>query len=147
MSDFISDDRLFLIGIYPCQLTRIEGGAYETMIYYDSLNDHAIWAVVYYRNEPSYPITHVFHFDEKERAEMYRSIVEPSTPLKSLGGQSPSMPLSYAEYQQWKLASGLSDFDPNRAYVVDDTNRRDLIIQTEEQLRANFNHIKDALNL
>ena len=127
------DDRLFLTSVYPGRCTRIEDGYIETVILYDQIPSDSIWVVIYYRNLPRFPIVGTYHFKNKEDALRYKSIIEPTTPLKSLGGKPPSSPMNFQDYVKWKSSQGFLDFHPDRAYTEGGENRREIIIQTQEQ--------------
>ena len=133
------DDRLFLTGVSPCTVKKKEDGLYQTTILYDEMPDDPWWVVVDYQNEPRFKIVGVSHFKEEDTAIRFRELVEPTTPLRSLGGKPPSSPLSYSDFVNWKNSEGLMDFHPDRAYttvVKGGNNRSELIYQSEEQFMS-----------
>ena len=131
--DELFDDRLFLTSVYPGQIKKTDEGYIETIILYDQTPPDAIWIAIYYRNLPRFPIVGTYHFKSKEDALRYQSIVEPTTPLKSLGGEPPSSPMSFPDYVKWKTSNGFLDFHPDRAYTAGGVNRHEIIIQTKMQ--------------
>jgi len=56
------------------------------------------WVVVTRRNHQGLPPIRVDEFRSKEEAVEYIKKIEPTTPLISLGGKSPTKPLSYEDY-------------------------------------------------
>jgi len=136
MLEDLFDDRLFLTGVSPCKIKKIEDGFYQTTIFYDEIPGEAWWVVVDYKNEPGFSIVGVSHFKDEDTAIRFREFVEPTTPLRSLGGKPPSSPLSFADYVNKKNSQGFIDFHPDRAYtsvVKGRSNRSELIYQSEEQ--------------
>jgi len=56
------------------------------------------WIVVTRRNHQGFPPIRVDEFKSKEEAIEYIKKIETTTPLISLGGKSPTKPLSYEDY-------------------------------------------------
>jgi len=146
MLENLLDDRLFLTGVFPCEIKKLEDGVHQTKILYDDTPENTWWVVVDYKNETSYPIVGVLHFKEKDMANRYRELVEPTTPLRSLGGKPPSTPLSYPDFVKWKTSHGFTDFHPDHAstsVIRGGTNRAELIYQTKEQFRSGLKKVNE----
>jgi len=144
-NDQLFDDRLFLTSVYAGQVEKTEDGYIVTKIQYDQVPPGAIWIVNYYRNVPQFPIVGTYHFQHKEDALKYLSIVEPTTPLQSLGGRSPSIPISFPDYVKWKTSKGFLDFHPDRAFSSGGENRGETIFQTQEQFDAGLRKTHQTL--
>ena len=146
MSDeVLFDDRLFLVSIFAEHIIKNAEGHIETKIHFDQEPPEPIWIVVYYRNQPYFPIFGTYHFANQDDALRYKAIVEPTTPLKSLGGTSPSCPMKYPDYVNWKKLNGFSDFSPDRVYTPGGENRREIIMQTQEQYNAGLRKVSETL--
>lgn len=139
------DDRLFLTGVYPCKVRKNDDGFIATEVLYDQEPESTLWVVVFFQNMPRFPISTLRHFSTKSEALRFCEIVEPSTPLESLGGKAPRVPLSYGDYVKWKTSNGLLDFHPDRAYTPGGGNRREMVLQTEEQFAHGLRIAKSTL--
>lgn len=126
--EMYNDDRLFVL--YVCRGTRRElaNGAIESKIYHDEPPADSNWCVVTFRNTPRYKAFRVDHFGTLDEAEAYRRFNEPLTPRISLGGMSPSPPLSYAAYSEWKHTEALREYD-HRLLFRGGMDRREIITQ------------------
>lgn len=132
------DDRLFVLYLCPSRVEIEDGkdGAVWTTIYHQNPpNDH-LWSVVTYRNCGRYPLYRIDSFYNKEDAEAYMKTIEPETPLISLGGKTPDMPLSYDAYVEWKRENNLKDYDWQSLYSAGGTNAQERVGQTKEQFKG-----------
>src|SRR3989338_2081394 len=91
------DDRLFVMYLCKGKVDPESDGLIATTIYHDSAPDEYIWCAVTYRNSNRYPLYRIDSFYKKDDAIAYIKLVEPETPLISLGGQSQKNPLSYED--------------------------------------------------
>lgn len=131
------DDRLFVL--YLCK-GKVEidsnDGVVATTIYHEQAPEDHIWCVASYRNCNRYPLYRIDSFYKKEAAEAYIRAVEQETPLISLGGKSPELPLSYEAYVEWKSVNGLKEYDWKSLYSKDGKNASERILQTIGQFKG-----------
>jgi hypothetical protein len=125
------DDRLFVL--YLCKGTVEMSDMVTTTLYHNNAPDDHIWCVVTYRNTHRYPLYRVDSFHKKEDAEKYLRVIEPQTPLISLGGKSPTLPLPYDEYAAWKDMYKYNDYDWKKLYLHNGTRQAERILQAREQ--------------
>jgi len=132
------DDRLFVL--YLCkgkvEIEPESDGVVWTRIYHEKAPDDYVWCVVTYRNYNRYPLYQVDSFYKKEDAEQYIKSIEPETPLISLGGNPPEIPLSYEEYSEWKIENNFKDYDWKSLYSPDGTNASESVGQTKDQFKG-----------
>jgi len=130
------DDRLFVLYLCKGKVDPESDGLIATTIYHEQAPEKHIWLVVTYRNCHRYPLYRIDHFYKKEDAISYIKLIEPETPLVSLGGVSPKPPLSYKEYLSWKDANNFKDYDWQSLYSSDRANAFEVIYQTKEQFKG-----------
>ncbi len=105
-----NDDRIFVVFISKC--TRSEDDEFiTTKIHHEANLPNAKWCVATFRNVERYSAYRVDHFDSELAAKQYLEVIEPETPLISLNGKSPEIPLSFNEYSEWKKNNHLKDYD------------------------------------
>ena len=139
------DDRLFILHL--CR-GRIEGdvdGTVNTTFFHEGGSDDLTWCLATYRNCVGYPLVSLNHFETKNDALKYNSIVEPTVPLISLNGQSRNPPLSYDNHSKWKRREGLPDYDYRKVYSPGGENHRELVIQSKEQFLKNKQKVISTL--
>ncbi len=131
------DDRMFVLGVWPMRLAKDAEDNHQSVVFYDTTPPQpSLWAVVTYQNVEGYPVAGINHFDSEQMARAYKTGVEPSIPLTSLGGQSPTSPMSLEDYAAWKAEHKFQDFDPDKAPRLTGEDRGDIIVQTMEQFTA-----------
>ena len=136
------DDRLFLLHL--CLGTfEMEGDTVTTTIYHENPPPDAKWCLVTYRNCDNYPAFSVLHFESKDDAVVYMESLEPTTPLVSHAGQSPTW--SRESYLKWKTDAGLQGYDYRRCYQPGGKNAREFILQTRNQFLASEEQTKQRL--
>ena len=109
------DDRMFVLGVWPMRLAKDAEDNHQSVVFYDTTPPQpSLWAVVTYQNVEGYPVAGINHFDSEQMARAYKTGVEPSIPLTSLGGQSPTSPMSLEDYAAWKAEHKFQEFDPDR---------------------------------
>jgi hypothetical protein len=141
------DDRMFIMGVWPVRLAKDAEDNHQTVIFYDAQPPQpSLWAVVTYHNVDGYPLAGINHFDREDMARAYKAGIEPSIPLTSLGGQSPSAPMSIEDYAAWKAEHHLGDFDPDKAPRLQGKDRGDIVTQTKEQFIAGLEQVGRAMN-
>ena len=64
-------------------------------------------------------------FSAREKAEEYQMIIEPTTPLVSLGGEQSRM--SYDRFVDWKNQQGLQEYDYKKMYLPGGENHMETI--------------------
>jgi hypothetical protein len=126
--DEYHDDRIFVLHICRCTAESSTDDTTSTTVYHDSAPADARWCVITLRNTRHYPAVRADNFDSYHAARTYLEQVEPTTPLVSLGGSSPQIPLPYDAFAKWKAEHDLSEYDPSSIYAAGDTNRREILI-------------------
>ena len=139
------DDRLFVLSLCRGRIQSGPEGTVETTILHESNADDLIWCLATYRNCQKFPLVSLIHFESKDDATKYATLIEPSVPLISLNGRSPNPTPSYSHYVKWKRDNGMSDFDYKKAHSPGGENPRELIIQTEEQFLQSKQKVATAL--
>jgi len=129
------DDRLFVLYLCKGKVELESDGLIATTIYHDSAPADYIWCVVTYKNFNRYPLYRIDSFYKKDDAIAYIKLIEPETPLISLGGKLPQPPLSYQDYVAWKKKNNLKDYDWKSLFTSDGSNARETIYQTREQFK------------
>jgi hypothetical protein len=128
---------MFVLGVWPMRLAKDAEDNHQSVVFYDTTPPQpSLWAVVTYQNVEGYPVAGINHFDSEQMARAYKTGVEPSIPLTSLGGQSPTSPMSLEDYAAWKAEHKFQDFDPDKAPRLTGEDRGDIIVQTMEQFTA-----------
>ena len=122
------DDRMFVLHCCKCTVAELPEGAVETTIYHEEAPPDHGWCVATYRNTGRCPIYRVDPFESASGARRHIEGVEPQTPLVSLGGRSPIVPLSYPQFVAWKNDNGLKDYDYAAMYTPGGSNAREIII-------------------
>lgn len=136
------DDRMFVLGVWPVRVAKDPEDNHQSVIFYDTLPPQpSLWAVVTYHNVEGYPVAGINHFEREDIARAYKMGVEPSIPLTSLGGQSPSAPMNHDDYAAWKADHQFTDFDPNKAPRLEGKDRGDIVVQTKEQFEAGLQQV------
>ena len=136
------DDRMFVLGVWPVRLAKDAEENHQTVIFYDTQPPQpSLWGVVTYHNVEGYPLAGINHFDQEEMARAYKIGIEPSIPLASLGGQSPTAPMSPEDYAAWKAEHELVDFHPDKAPRLQGKDRGDIVMQTKEQFIAGLEQV------
>jgi len=130
------DDRLFILYLCPGTVEMKDDGTVTTTIFHEQAPANHVWCVVTYRNTNRYPLYRVDSFYRKEDAEAYIKDVEPKTPLISLNGKSPEIPLSYEAYVAWKKENKLKEYDWKSLYLPGGSNAQESIYQTKEQFNG-----------
>jgi len=116
-----NDDRMFVL--YLCKCTIEENDQYFiTKIHHNEAPENFIWTVITFRNNERYTAVKGDHFDTKEEAENFIRKVEPEVPLVSLKGGSPSRPLPYDKFLEWKTINGLNEYDYKKMFLPDTVN-------------------------
>ncbi len=126
--EFYNDDRMFVLYVCKCTLADGDADTVATTIYHDSAPAGHNWCIVTYRNTARYPAVRVDHFDSLDQARAFFEQVEPTGPLISLGGISPSIPLSYDKYVEWKVENQLKEFEYTSMYFPGGKNNREILI-------------------
>lgn len=126
--EIFNDDRLFVLHIAKCTVEEADDETVETVIHHESAPVGHIWCVVTYRNTPNYPITRVDHFGLFEEARTFLERTEPTVPLISLDGNSPSEPLSYPQFAEWKIQSGFKEYDYRSMYSLGGENPKEMVL-------------------
>ena len=121
-----NDDRMFILYICKCTIEE-NADSIRTIIHYQETPLNCIWSVATFRNNPRYTLCKIDHFNNKEEAEAFVAHVEPQTPLVSLGGQSPTSPLSFSEYSDWKSEMNLKEYDYKSMFLEDSVNPTDTL--------------------
>lgn len=96
-----NDDRMFVMFLARCTISEDEEFII-TKIHYENILPNFKWCVATFRNVERYTAYRVDSFDSELEALEYLEAVEPETPLISLNGHSPEIPLSFNEYCTWK---------------------------------------------
>ncbi len=122
-----NDDRMYVVHVARCTV-GIEGASTVTTVYHETPPDGCTWCVVTYKNVAQYRATRIDHFPTLEAAQRHRELVEPQTPLVSLGGKSPGRPMGYKDYVLWKAGQGMRDFDYRRVFSKDGSHAREIIV-------------------
>jgi hypothetical protein len=135
---------MFLVATWPARIAKDEAERHQTAVFYDQKPEPSLWAVVTYKNVAEHPITGINHFETEEQARSYMMAVEPWIPLVSLGGQSPTEPLSPDDFQRWKEESKLADYNPNNVVRLGTTDRGEVIVQTMEQFASGLQQVAAA---
>jgi len=119
-----NDDRMYVFYIAPCKEE-----VYDEYINYDIYHNNPPaehkWCLVTYRNVKRYPPSRVDAFSTREKAEEYQMIIEPTTPLVSLGGEQSRM--SYDRFVDWKNQQGLQEYDYKKMYLPGGENHMETI--------------------
>ena len=136
-----NDDRMFLLAVYPARLVKDAEENHQTAVFYDQKPEPCLWAVLTIQNTPDYPLVGINHFETEEQARTYKIGLERWGPLHSLGGRSPTAPMSIEDYKAWKEENRLSDFDPTKVPRLDVENRIELVTQTKEQFVAGLQQV------
>jgi hypothetical protein len=126
------DDRLFVVHLCRGKIESGNDGTVETTIFHDEDADNLVWCLATYRNCENYPLVSLNHFETKDDALKYASLIEPTVPLISLNGQSPNPPLSYPDYLRWKSENDFRDYDYKKTYLPGGKNHRETVIQLKE---------------
>ncbi len=121
-----NDDRMFILYICKCTIKE-NADSIRTIIHYQEIPLNCIWSVATFRNNPRYTLRKIDHFNNKEEAEAFVAHVEPQTPLVSLGGLSPTSPLSFSEYSDWKSEMNLKEYDCKSMFLEDSVNPTDTL--------------------
>lgn len=131
------DDRLYILYLCKGNVDPESDGLIATTIYHDrALNDY-IWCVVTYKNYNRYPLYRVDSFYKQDDATAYIKLIEPKTPLISLGGKSPQNSLSCEDYIAWKKKNNLKDYDWKSLYTLGGSSAKlETIYQTKEQFKG-----------
>ncbi len=141
------DDRMFVMGVWPMRVAKDPEENHQSVVFYDTVPPQpSLWAVTTYLNVEGYPIVGINHFEREDIARTYKAGIEPSIPLVSLGGQSPSEPMSPEDYAAWKTANNLGDFDPAKAPRLQGNDRGDIVMQTKEQFVSGLEQVARALS-
>lgn len=122
------DDRLFVLHICKCTVSALDDQMLETVIYHENAPAEYLWCLATYRNVPGYPAVRVDHFQTYDEARAYRERTEPTVPLISLGGSSPRVSLSYAEFAECKSRNGFKDYDYHEVYSSGGKNPMEVVI-------------------
>jgi hypothetical protein len=139
------DDRLFILHL--CR-GRVESGTDDTVntvLFHEGDADDLIWCLATYRNSGGYPLVSLNHFDTKNDALKYISLIEPTVPLISFNGQPRNPPLAYEDYLKWKSRERLSDYDYSKAYLPGGENHRELVVQSKAQFMKNRQRVRLTL--
>jgi arginyl-tRNA synthetase len=105
------DDRICVFHLAPCTTEVTGDGLMETIVFLGTPPAEHRWCILTLLNTEHYPPKRVDHFDLYEMAVEYLKVVEPATPLRSLGCESPGHPLPYSEWIEWKRRKNLREFD------------------------------------
>lgn len=122
-----NDDRLFVLYISKCTVTITEDNMVETTIYHEKAPEANKWCLVTYRNVARYPAIRVDNFESFKAAEDYMKKVEPTVPLISLGGKSPSATLPYDQFLKWKAKNHFKEYDYKKMYLSGGVNPREVV--------------------
>lgn len=137
------DDRLFVLYLCKGTVEIDSAGVVFTTIYHENPPVDSYWCLVTYGNYANYPPHNVKILETKEQAVDYIKTTEPTTPLISLGGQSPQKPLLYEEYVKWKKKNQVEEYNYKKVYASGGSNHRECIMQTKEQfLKSNPNWLR-----
>ena|ERR1700688_1251914 len=139
------DDRLFILHLCRGRIENNADGTVNTTIFHEGEDDDLIWCLATYRNHAGYPLVSLNHFETKNDALKYISVVEPTVPLIKLNGQSPNPPLSYDNHLKWKRSEGLLDYDYRKVYSPGGDNHRELVVQSKEQFLKNKQKVESTL--
>jgi hypothetical protein len=139
------DDRMFVLAVYPARLAKDKEENHQTVIFYDKAPEAGLWTVLTYRNVANYPLVGVAHFDTEEFARAYKDGVEPSIPLTSLGGQSPTTRMPPEDFAAWKEEHGFGDFNPDNAPRLVGEDRAEIVLQTKEQFIMGLQQVASVL--
>ena len=139
------DDRMFLLGVFPARIAKDKDDNHQTVVFYDQTPEQAHWVVATYRNVEGYPLVGINHFEREEHARAYKTGLEPTIPLTSLGGRSPASPMSVDDYKAWKEENGFGDFDPSKAARLTGEDRAEAIVQTRDQFVAGLQQVANVL--
>ena len=110
-----NDDRMFVIFVARCT-TRETDEFVRTIIHYKDAPKKHNWCVATYKNVERYMAYRVDNFETELEAKEYLFKVEPQTPLISLGGNSPSKPMSFKGYSIWKEENYYKDYDYKKMF-------------------------------
>jgi hypothetical protein len=110
------DDRMFVLYLVP-GLVEEDSQFVRTIIYHNNPPENHVWCVVTYRNYGRYPLFRIDSFHKKVDALDYQRLIEPQTPLISLGGRIPNPILSFEEYQNWKKENNMKDYQWEKLYT------------------------------
>lgn len=127
------DDRIYVFYLCPGIVEVRDDNTTATTIYHEKAPAEHIWCVVIYKNTHRYPLYQIHHFYKQADATDFLKRNEPKTSLISLGGQSPTQPMSYENYRQWKSENGFKDYDWKSLYLSGSSNTQESIYQTKEQ--------------
>src|SRR5262245_54616548 len=105
-----NDDRIYVLHLCRCTVDNAGQALERTVIHHESPPENAKWCLATFRNTERYPAVRIDRFDSVEEARAYMEKIEPTTPLVSLGGRSPSAPLSYDKFVAWKQSHGLKQY-------------------------------------
>ena len=139
------DDRMFVLAVYPARLAKDAEENHQTVIFYDSKPEQGLWTVLTFRNVADYPLVGVAHFEKEEHARIYKEGLEPSIPLTSLGGQSPSTQMTREDFLAWKEERGFKEFHPDNAPRLTGDDRGEIVMQTKEQFIAGLQQVANVL--
>ena len=131
--DVYNDDRMFVMYLCRCTVHEPGDGTVVTSVYHQEIPQDAAWCVVTYRNTERYPAYRVDNFNTQKEAQSYVERVEPLVPLVSLGGRSPSVPLTFRQFEVWKRENGLREYDWRQMYVPGGERHRETFIQLKRQ--------------
>jgi hypothetical protein len=123
-----NDDRMFVLYVCKCTIRDGDNDTVATTIHHDLAPSDHKWCVVTYKNIATYPAVRVDHFESLKEAHAYIEQFEPMVPLISLGGRSPSMPLSYAKFVEWKVANHMREYDYTAMYLPGGQNHCETIL-------------------
>ncbi len=130
------DDRMFVLYLCKGRVEAGPDGVIITTIYHEQEPIDFVWCVVTYRNCIRYPLYRIDSFYKKDDAVEYIKIIEPETPLISLGGRSPAQLVSYEEYTEWKKDDNLKDYNWQELYTPGGSNATERVYQTKEQFKG-----------
>lgn len=126
--EMYNDDRLYVLLIAKCTITEVDEETIETIIHHESAPADHLWCIATYRNTNTYPLTRVDHFHTYDQARAYLEKTEPTVPLISLDGNSPTVPLSFASFLDWKSENSFKDYDYRAVYARGGTNAKEMCI-------------------
>jgi len=135
------DDRLYVMTICPGRTHTNSEGLICTTIYHEEVpppspngpKERDFLVLATYFNSPGYPLLNLKHFLSRVGAEQYLRKHEPQVPLISLGGESPSAPLHYPEFQEWKQKNKMVDFSHKFVFTPGGSNPQEAVLLTKEQ--------------
>ena len=127
-----NDDRLFVLIVAKCTIRESDEYIRKT-IYHGVAPQNHKWCVVTFRNVERYRGVIVDDFSTKREAETYLADVEPQTPLISLGGNSPSHPMSIQSYSKWKKENNFKEYDYREMFPDGVNNPSETLTQIKGQ--------------